>query len=277
MHLHAKLQKEILPKLLKLFPKVQFIISTHSPLFLLGMDEEYGEDGYEIYQMPTAQKITSERFSEFLKAYDYFAETEKHHERIFQAIQNQDDEPLVITEGATDWKHMKAAFKYLCEQEDYRKDYSSLVFKFLEYEPENSPQNALHKMKMSNSDLCAMCEQVSKLKRKRKLIFIADADDDRTNKKLGMKDCDKKYKSWGNNVFSFVLPVPEIRKCTPGICIEHYYTDDIIKTEVEIDGAPRRLYMGNEFNKFGISFDRKKHCKNINACGEDKITMISGS
>lgn len=31
-HLHATMQREVLPNLLKAFPKVQFIISTHSPL-----------------------------------------------------------------------------------------------------------------------------------------------------------------------------------------------------------------------------------------------------
>ena len=36
LHLHTKLQKEVLPRLIQLFPKVQFIITTHAPLFLLG-------------------------------------------------------------------------------------------------------------------------------------------------------------------------------------------------------------------------------------------------
>lgn len=47
-HLHADLQFEVLPRLLKLFPKVQFIISTHSPLFSLGMERELGSDGIQI-------------------------------------------------------------------------------------------------------------------------------------------------------------------------------------------------------------------------------------
>lgn len=35
-HLHPSLQYEVVPQLIKLFPKVQFIVSSHSPLFLLG-------------------------------------------------------------------------------------------------------------------------------------------------------------------------------------------------------------------------------------------------
>ena len=37
MHLHSDLQRKILPCLINLFPKVQFVITSHSPLFLLGM------------------------------------------------------------------------------------------------------------------------------------------------------------------------------------------------------------------------------------------------
>lgn len=44
LHLHSKIQANILPKLLKKFPKVQFIVTTHSPLFVLGMEETYGKD-----------------------------------------------------------------------------------------------------------------------------------------------------------------------------------------------------------------------------------------
>ncbi len=41
-HLHIKLQKETLPKLIKLFPNIQFIVSSHSPSFSLGLQEEPG-------------------------------------------------------------------------------------------------------------------------------------------------------------------------------------------------------------------------------------------
>lgn len=111
LHLHAKLQKEVLPKLIKLFPNVQFVITTHAPLFLLGMQEEFSEDGYEIYEMPTATKIGVERFSEFQQAYDYFKKTETYQKDAQDAILSVAPmkKVLVITEGATDWKHMKAA------------------------------------------------------------------------------------------------------------------------------------------------------------------------
>ena len=266
LHLHSNLQRKVLPKLLKRFPKVQFIISSHSPLFLLGMDEVYGRDGYEIYQMPSAIRITSERFSEFEKAYNYLTETETYQQSIRQEIQKHQGKHLIITEGSTDWKHIKAAFQHLKLKPEYQ-DYEKMDFEFLEYGKD---------IEMGNKNLEDMCRHFSTIKQPRKMIFVADADVDKTNKALRGKNSSS-YKNWGNNVFSFVLPLPEHRQTTPEICIEHYYTDDEIKTSIEIDGKPRRLYIGNEFNKDGISLDSKFFCRDRNSCGNGKINIIDGN
>lgn len=109
LHLHSKLQHEILPKLLKLFPKIQFIITSHSPLFLLGMENEFGKDGFSIYQLPDGECIDSERFREFGIAYEYFKITNTYKKDILHKIRENTEKDLIITEGATDWKHMKAA------------------------------------------------------------------------------------------------------------------------------------------------------------------------
>ena len=42
LHLHADFQYSILPELIALFPCVQFILTSHSPLFLLGLKEKLG-------------------------------------------------------------------------------------------------------------------------------------------------------------------------------------------------------------------------------------------
>ncbi len=52
LHLHVAHQRRVLPKLIRMFPKVQFIVTSHSPLFLLGMRETFGETGFETYQLP---------------------------------------------------------------------------------------------------------------------------------------------------------------------------------------------------------------------------------
>lgn len=270
LHLHSKLQREVLPKLLKLFPKVQFIITTHSPLFLLGMDEQYGRDGYCIYQMPKAEIISSECFTEFQNAYTYMTCTEKFQSEIRHAIQSKVGKTLIVTEGATDWRHLKAALHYFQNQQIY----NDFDIEFLEYNPKNSKKNGLPKLEMSCSHLVTMCMEFSKVEQPRKIIFIADADDSKTIKDL--LDEGQDYKTWMNNVYSIILPVPKHRKDTPDICIEHYYSDDDLKRTIEIEGKNRRIFMGNEFDEDGLSNDKKYICTDKNSCGKNKIRIIDG-
>ena len=58
-HLHTIHQKEVLPELIASFPNVQFVITTHAPLFLMGMEEKFGSDGFEIVNMPDGNKVAS--------------------------------------------------------------------------------------------------------------------------------------------------------------------------------------------------------------------------
>ena len=111
-HLHADLQHEVLPTLMKLFPRVQFIVTTHSPLFLLGMEKTYGEEGFVILDMPSGQRITTERFAEFQKSYDYYKDTKTYESDLEQKLA-QSSKPLVLTEGETDPKYIKTALELL--------------------------------------------------------------------------------------------------------------------------------------------------------------------
>lgn len=111
-HLHTDLQYQVLPKLVKLFPKVQFIITSHAPLFLLGMEREFGADGIQILEMPTGHKISTERFEEFQKSFEFYRQTQ-----IFEnAVEEQvlaTSKPLVLTEGQTDVAYIKKALELL--------------------------------------------------------------------------------------------------------------------------------------------------------------------
>lgn len=100
-HLHAIHQKEVLPKLIKSFPNVQFIVTSHAPLFLLGMEQEFGEDGFEIINMPDGEKVAASDFSEFIAAYEAFKETTKHREEIIAEI-HLHAKPIVFVEGDYD-------------------------------------------------------------------------------------------------------------------------------------------------------------------------------
>lgn len=111
-HLHSDLQYKVLPKLLKLFPKIQFIVTTHSPLFILGMEKEYGSDGFQIIELPEGSRITTERFSEFQKSFDYYQETKAFFEKVERDIVNQTI-PMMYVEGKTDEIYIKTAFALL--------------------------------------------------------------------------------------------------------------------------------------------------------------------
>lgn len=276
LHLHSVHQKEILPRLMKLFPGVQFIVTTHSPLFLLGMNDEYGEDEFDVYQMPDGICIGVERFCEFNRAYSYFAETDTHHAKLMEAINKNDTgKPIIITEGSTDWKHLIAAYNGLSVIPEYKELFENLSIDFFMYEPANSPKEAEYKVEMGNTALVSMCEAYAKMPQKRKMIFIADRDNHDTNKKMGKEG--GSYKDWGNNVYSLILPIPDSRKETPDICIEHLYSDEEIKTEYIENNIPRRLFLGYEFNSKGVSKDLGKMCEKKKICGPGKIAIIEGS
>ncbi|MBK6895382.1 MAG: AAA family ATPase [Alphaproteobacteria bacterium] len=111
-HLHTQLQYEVLPQLISLFPQVQFIITTHSPLFLLGLENTFGEDGFEILELPNGNTISTERFSEFEDAYQTFIKTEKFQNSLEAEILKS-QKPIVFVEGNHDIQYISKAAELL--------------------------------------------------------------------------------------------------------------------------------------------------------------------
>jgi len=111
-HLHSDLQFEVLPRLLRLFPKVQFVVSSHAPLFLLGLEREFGTDGVQIVEMPTGRGIGTERFEEFRRSFEVYRRTKAFEEEIENQIR-QATRPLVLTEGQTDPVFIRTALELL--------------------------------------------------------------------------------------------------------------------------------------------------------------------
>ncbi|MXZ40477.1 MAG: AAA family ATPase, partial [Caldilineaceae bacterium SB0666_bin_21] len=108
LHLHARLQYAVLPKLINMFPNVQFVLTTHSPLFILGLQEVLGEDGFGLYDLPSGQQLSAEDFGEFGMAYEAFVDTKRHTDEVKSAVQDA-QKPLVFVEGPTDVNYMKRA------------------------------------------------------------------------------------------------------------------------------------------------------------------------
>lgn len=134
--------------------------------------------------------------------------------------------PLVITEGKTDWKHMKAALKHF----KLNNEFSNLDFDFLEYED----------IDMGESELEKMCEKYSLVNQPNKIIFIFDRD---VEKHLKTKGYGKRFKKWQNNVFSFCIPIPSHRTRYKNIAIESYYSDADLKI---LDSNNKCLFFTNE-------------------------------
>jgi len=111
-HLHADLQYQVLPRLIRLFPEVQFILTSHSPLFLLGMERQFGTDGIEILEMPTGRRIGTERFGEFRRSFDFFRDTTAFEGEIEKQVLGT-SKPLVLTEGETDALYVRKALEVL--------------------------------------------------------------------------------------------------------------------------------------------------------------------
>lgn len=122
-HLHADLQHDVLPALIALFPKIQFILTAHSPLFPLGMEKAFGSDGFTLIEFPSGIQITAERFGEFIKSFEYLKATKAFDDHVVEraAVVVR---PLVLCEGQTDPKYLKTAagllgFKRLYDEVEF--------------------------------------------------------------------------------------------------------------------------------------------------------------
>src|ERR1019366_8315827 len=100
-HIHVDLQHKILPSLIELFPKIQFIVSSHSPFFVLGMKQRFGEDGFQLVEMPGGNIVASETYAEFGKAMEVLAATEAFNKELLSQT-SKTGVPLVFAEGETD-------------------------------------------------------------------------------------------------------------------------------------------------------------------------------
>lgn len=260
-HLHIKLQKETLPRLIKLFPNVQFIVTSHSPFFNLGLAEE-SKDLYSIFDLDNGGVCSTPYCNDLFKeVYDIFIDENEQFAQKYDTILNElknSQVPLVITEGKTDWKHLKAA-KDALGIDDFE-------IEICEYE-EN----------MGDKNLLSLLKRFAISSPQRKIIGMFDRDDEDICKEINA-DCEL-YIELSKNIYAFSIPVAN--ESTYGIytSIEHYYTKENLLKEKE----NRRLYLGEEFYESGIGRCKTKvtKCKNIqhkvrvNGIIDEKVYLLS--
>lgn len=168
---------------------------------------------------------------------------------------------FVITEGCTDWMHLKKHWLLL------KNDFKDLDLDFFEYS---------NKINMGSSALLEMCRSFSKIRQEKKLVFIFDRDEKSVINQVSDKN--KLYKNWNNNVYSIAIPIPNHREDDDAICIEHLYLDSEIKEPYLCDdGIKRRLYLGNEFDEFGRNIKERLLCTRCKLCGINSMKIIDGT
>lgn len=232
LHLHISLQRSILPLFLRLLPNVQFIVSTHSPFFVLGMTDEK-QDAVDVISLPNGERIAPAEFGEFQAGYDAFFEKNEQFKSSFESVSVElakTQRTLIVTEGKTDWKHLKSALSRLKSEGKHKE----LDIEFLEYEAG---------IEMGDSQLATMCKHFSKTPHSRKVVFVFDRDVESVVKDMG-GDSNLGYKKWSDHVFSLCIPIPRHRLTYENVSIEFYYTDEEVRTVDPSTG--RRLLFTNE-------------------------------
>lgn len=210
--------------------KVRNVSVEEHRIYIYGYDDE---DRLIIDLENLAQTETSNDKDELLliniKGSDFLEISIKKYNPIFSVRLNNlldSQKNIVVTEGKTDWKHIKFALKSLQE----RGMFNDLDIQFFEFE-----------YTIGNNKLRTIRDYHALFKNVKPKIFVFDRDDPKINREFSNQE----FIYHGNNVYSFLLPVPKHRKDTPLISIEHYYSDEEIQTK---DNNGRRLYLASEFD-----------------------------
>ena len=234
-HLHIKLQKEILPKLIAMFPNVQFIVTSHSPFLSLGLEDE--SVSYRIIDLDKGGVDCSPQDNNlFRDVYDMMINENERYLAFCNSLQEEiknDTKPIIITEGKTDWKHLKAAMKAL--------NINDLDIEIYEYENAFGDQNLLKYLK-----------SFPWIPKNRKVIGIFDRDNFSVLKCKELET--QEYVIFQYGVYGFAIPLVNEDLYGKEISIEHYYKKDDLTKKTE---NGRRIFLGEEFNDKGLG--RKEH------------------
>ncbi|MFI7166031.1 AAA family ATPase [Rhodococcus erythropolis] len=111
-HIHIDLQLSALPELIAFFPKIQFILSSHSPFFTLGMEKKLSPEGVRVLEMPNGMPVIAEAYGEFQKALDALRETKAFSGIIKTAVESGET-PIIFVAGETDIKYFRTAARVL--------------------------------------------------------------------------------------------------------------------------------------------------------------------
>jgi hypothetical protein len=281
LHLHLGLQFDVFPKLIALFPRVQFVISAHAPLMALGLEKTLGESGFEIRDMPAGALITPESYSEFQTAFDVFVATKTFQNEVLLQI-NAGTLPALLVEGKTDASLIAFAWEKLNPG-------MPMPFEAIPCGVEPDPEN-----RVGGADMLRRCTEFLSIVSDRSITTLFDNDSAGCNNfnslsakggfTTGLDISHKKHVT--KPIHAILLPVPVGRSdfaSSPKavhryLSIEHYFSDAILAanglmsdpivpgaTVFEIDASSAKKVAfaeaakslePNEFVNFELLFDR---------------------
>lgn len=240
LHLHLGLQFDVLPNLIALFSKVQFVISVHAPLVALGLEKTLGSTGFEIREMPTGQVITPESYSEFQTAFDVFAATKTFQGAVLQQI-NAGTLPALLVEGKTDASLITTAWGKLNPG-------VSIPFEPIPCGVEPDPER-----REGGADMLRRCTEFLSIVSDRSITTLFDNDSAGGNnfnslsKKAGFTDgVDVSHKKHTTKpIHAILLPAPlgrsdfssSVKFVHRYLSIEHYFSDAILAAN-SLKGEP---------------------------------------
>ena len=252
VHLHSDQLRRGLPELIATFPGVQFIMSSHSPFFLLGMKEQFNNKCIFL-AMPAGITLDRiENFEEIQKSYsivdDSYNSAIESYQLVIKKMKTR-IKPLIITEGKTDWKHLKHALNKL----KLSQQFLELDITFQEYEYD-----------FCDSKLETLLKNVSQLPNAYPVIGVFDSDSP-----TGIKY--KEIVEFGNNVYGCCIMDTMGYDC--GISIELLYSrKDLTIT----DEQGRRIYLSDEFTNKSMQLksDNRIVCHNSTLIDAQKRNII---
>lgn len=264
-HLHITLQKEILPKMFELFPKIQFIVSSHSPFFNMGLAERLPEN-HMIFDLDNnGISCSATKNEQYEEVFQMMIGENERYANLYNDLKDKLttlSKPLVITEGKTDVIHLKAALQKL--------NITDIDVEFYEIKED-----------WGDSKLKNLLENLAKVRQSRRIIGIFDRDNEKdTFIKFTTTDSTQ-YKEIGiegSNVYGFCIPSLENDRYNNEIkiSIEHYYKKENLQQETK---EKRRIFLGEEFYESGNSKDGKYQTKisqiqnkiKVNGIIDDKV------
>lgn len=229
----------------------QIFITSHSPAFFGNESEKkvivrVGNDDGKTVILDDSKSLAEELG--YIELYKDFVEQVKALQTSIVQKEQEIQEikktlqclkvPLVLTEGKTDASLIKLAIKKLAIV-----GWDDWEVKAIQVGTTANNEVLLKYLTELRDNMHPSMPVIGMFDRDAKLtVKIDGADIDIRN---------EEFVRIASNIYAFAIPVPHNRQETDQISIEHYFTDDEIKTE--LDG--KRLFLGNEFYPTGVHKD----------------------